>query len=293
MPDVSAPPPTLTVLPVGPGADRPRLTGRVGTRLWSAAGSLWLIVALAVLWQLAATVSPTLYFPPLSRIFGQFVHDWFSTDPTQLFLSEHFFEAAVPSLSRLGQGWCLALVAGIPLGVLLGRSAVAAALYYPFLRFWLAEPKSAIIPAAVQIFGVADSMNVFLIFVGTIGLVVVNTADGIAGVDRMTLQTARSLRISSWTLYRRVLMPAAMPGILTGVRVSVGVALILMVISELYATTAGLGYEILLHQQTFLYLKMWSAFLLIGVISVVFNVILELIEKRVLRWQRREGLSRQ
>jgi ABC-type nitrate/sulfonate/bicarbonate transport system permease component len=291
---------TSTLAPSPPPADDPATPVRLprrkrpfGRRIVSGVSSLWLLVAIAILWQVVATLSPTLYFPPLSKIFVQFGNDWFAADPSSLFLSQHFFDAAVPSLRRLAQGWGLALVVGIPVGILLGRSAVAAAMYFPFIRFWLAEPKSAIIPVAVQIFGIADSMNVFLIFVGTVGLIIVNTADGVAGVDRMTLQTARSLRVSPLTLYRRVLVPAAMPGILTGVRVSIGVALILMVISELYATTAGVGYEILLNQQSFKFLQMWSAFLLIGVISVLLNVVLELIEKRVLRWQRREGLSGQ
>jgi ABC-type nitrate/sulfonate/bicarbonate transport system permease component len=297
VPDLSAATTTLPrALPTGANA-RPsrgrREWWRFGGRLWRGVSSLWLIAAAAVLWQVAATANPTLYFPPLSRIVAQFRADWLAADPARLFLSQHFFDAAVPSLRRLAEGWGLALAVGIPVGVLLGRSAVAAAMYFPIIRFWLAEPKSAIIPVAVQIFGVADSMNVFLIFVGTVGLVIVNTADGIAGVDRMILQTARSLRISRWTFYRRVLVPAAMPGILAGVRVSIGVALILMVISELYATTAGVGYEILLNQQSFQYLRMWSAFLLIGLISVLLNVGLELVEKRVLRWQRRAGLSGQ
>jgi ABC-type nitrate/sulfonate/bicarbonate transport system permease component len=279
---------------------RPPVTGRLsgewaafGLRVRRGVSSLWLLVAIAVLWQIVATVSPSLYFPPLTRIFVQFGDDWFAADPTRLFLSQHFYDAALPSLRRLAEGWGLALAVGVPVGIVLGRSPVAAAMYYPFIRFWLSEPKSAIIPVAVQIFGIADGMNVFLIFVGTVGLIIVNTADGIASVDRMTLQTARSLRIARPMLYRRVLIPAAMPGILTGVRVSIGVALILMVISELYATTAGVGYEILLNQQSFKYLPMWSAFLLIGVISVALNAILELIEKRALRWQRRAGLAGQ
>lgn len=92
-------------------------------------------------------------------------------------------------------------------------------------------------------------------------------------------------------LYRNVILPAALPQIMAGLRVSIGIGLILMIISEMYATTAGLGYDVVLFQQTFRYRQMWSAFLVIAILGIVFNLAMNLAEKRMLRWQRRSGLG--
>ncbi|MFG1922108.1 ABC transporter permease [Cryptosporangium sp. NPDC048952] len=251
----------------------------------------WLLVAILIIWELAARANPTIFFPPLSRIASQFGTDWLSVDASHAFLSEHFYDTVVPSMWRLIRGWGLATVVGIVGGVLVARNSIIRDLYNPMIRFWMATPKVVLLPIALQVFGISDSLNIFLIFFGTVWLIMVNTADGVTGVDEAWLRSATSMRLRRRDLYLRVIVPAAMPRILTGIRVSIGVALILVIISELYATTAGLGYEVLLNQQSFKYLQMWSAFLLIAVIGLVLNGGAALLEKRVLRWQRRAGLG--
>ncbi|WP_436697639.1 ABC transporter permease [Nocardioides sp. BYT-33-1] len=269
----------------------PRRVATALRRAASAVGNLWLLALVLVLWEVYGRVSESLFVPPISRILENFGEVWLGGPASQLFLSDLFWSEVTTSLSRFARGWGLAVVVGIGCGVVLGRSPVIARMYGPVVRFFAAIPNTVLLPIAVQIFGVASSMNVFLIFLGSVWVVMINTADGVAGVDPMWLRSARSMRVSRWILYRRVIVPAAAPQILAGLRVSLGIGLILMVISELYATTEGLGFQIVVAQSSFRYLDMWSAFVLIGLIGIVLNLAFGRIETRLLRWQRRTGLD--
>ncbi|WP_283138323.1 ABC transporter permease [Rhizohabitans arisaemae] len=262
--------------------------GRAAARV---AGAGWLVALLLAAWEVYARIWPSVFFPPLSEVLGNFSRMWLSADASSLFTSDLLREQAGTSLGRFAMGWLLAVVVGVTLGMLLGRSPVASRMYNPTVRFFTAVPNTMLLPIAVQIFGITSRMNVFLIFLGTVWVIIINTADGVAGVDEMWLRSARSLRLSRWTLYRSVVIPAAMPRIMTGLRVSLGIGLILMIISELYATTVGLGFQIVVAEKSFLYVDMWSAFVLVGLIGIVLNSIFTLVERRVLRWQRRSSLS--
>lgn len=251
----------------------------------------WLLVVLLVLWEVAARLNPTVYFPPLSAVAVRFVEQWFSADPATLFLSETFRENVAVSLSRFLRGWGIAIVVGVLLGFVLARVRVAGLMYVPVVRFLIAVPKTALLPIAVQIFGIADGMNIFLIALGTVWLIVIHTLDGVHEVSTSYLISARSLRLSRPRFYLYVLLPAAAPSILAGIRVSLGIGLILMVVSELYATTSGLGYQIMRSQQTIMYLDMWSALVLVSLLGIGLNAAFSLLENRLLHWQRRSGLA--
>lgn len=272
------------------GGRSPLLPSRV-RKVLSPIGSLWLVGVLLVVWEVFAQASPTVFFPPLSDVLVQFRKDWLSGDPTKLFLSSNFYDTVPVSLGRLAMGWGLAVVVGVLFGMALGRSPILAGMYNPIARFFMSLPNAALLPIAFTIFGANSSMNVFLIFLGTVWLVVINTADGVSGVDPQWIRSARSMHVGKKDLYLEVLLPASMPQIMAGLRVSVGIALILMIISELYATTSGLGFNVVLYQQTFKYKQMWSAFLLIALLGIGLNAVMNAIEKRVLRWQRRSSLS--
>ncbi|CAM3559439.1 ABC transporter permease [Occultella aeris] len=268
-----------------------RRTGARTRRALSAVGSLWLLAALLVAWEIVARLSPSVFFPPFSVVLGQFGQDWFAARPQTLFASDRFLESVPVSLSRLARGWLLAAVLGVAIGVVLGRSRVARHLYSPVIRFWMSVPNAALLPIALQFFGITEAMNIFLITFGSMWLIAVNTADGVAGVDPSWLRAARSMRLPRPVLYLRVILPAAAPHILAGLRISLGFGLILMIVAELYATTAGLGHDVALYQQTFRYREMWSAFLLIALIGIALNAAVDLLERRLLRWQRRTGLA--
>ncbi|WP_432974069.1 ABC transporter permease [Dactylosporangium sp. CA-233914] len=273
---------------------RQRSDPQLGKRIRAAVRSLrngWLLVVVLVLWELYARANPTLFFPPVTAIAGQFRRDWLSTDVTQAFFSDHFWATVVPSMWRLIRAMLLAFVVGVVGGVLVARNSIIRGMYSPMIRFWLATPKVVLLPVALQVFGVSDSLNIFVIFFGTVWLIMIHTADGVGAVKESWLRSARSIHLSRWQLYSRVILPAAAPQIMAGIRISIGVGLIMSIISEFYATTEGLGYEVLRAQERFRYLPMWSAFLLIAIIGLILNLAAARLERRVLRWQRRTGLG--
>ncbi|MEU0479553.1 ABC transporter permease subunit, partial [Streptosporangium sp. NPDC006013] len=275
-----------------PARQRPdRLMGRRVRALLGPLRNGWLLGLVLVIWEIYGRANPTIFFPPLSTIVGQFWQDWLSANVGQAFLSDHFWTAVVPSMRRLAWAMLLSLVIGVAGGMLVARNAIIRDMYSPLIRFWLATPKVVLLPVALQIFGVTDGLNIFVIFFGTVWLIMINTADGVSAVNESWLRSAHSLRLSRWQLYSRVILPAAAPQIMAGIRVSIGVGLIMVIISEFYATTAGLGYEVLRAQERFRYLQMWSAFLLIAIIGLILNLAAAWLERRTLRWQRRTGLG--
>ncbi|WP_440709988.1 ABC transporter permease [Herbiconiux sp. YIM B11900] len=283
--------PEASVPTPAPDRARPRAGRGFARRVLRPISSLWILALLLVAWEVVGRVAPSVFFPPFSVVMTQFAEDWWSGDPATLFLSEQFWASVPISLSRLARGWGLAVVFGLVIGFALGRSPIARMMYSPVIRFWMSVPNAALLPIALQFFGVTEGMNIFLICFGTVWLITVNTADGVAGVNPDWVRSARSLHLPRWTLYRRVILPAASPHIFAGLRISVSFALILMIVAELYATTAGLGHDVALYQQTFRYKQMWSAFVLIALLGIAINVLFDLLERRVLRWQRRTGLA--
>lgn len=276
--------PVVATSPETPSARRKKKRGFSGAR--NLLSSLWLVALLLVAWEVVARIKKVRHFPPLSEIVRQFREDWLSSDVTSLFLTEHFWGNAGPSLQRFLIAWVLSIAIGVACGVALGRSRTLATMFNPVIRFSIATPKTILLPLAVTFFGVRDSMNIFLILIGTVWVVLINTMDAVAAIDRMWLRSAQSIGLTRGHLLVKVVIPAASPQILAGVRVSLGVGLILMVISELYATTSGIGYQITLAQRTFKYLPMWSAIMLVAMIGIALNVFYGLVEKRLLRWTR-------
>jgi ABC-type nitrate/sulfonate/bicarbonate transport system permease component len=110
--------------------------------------------------------------------------------------------------------------------------------------------------------------------------------DGISGVDATLLDTSRVYRVSAWDRVVRVMLPAAAPQIFAGLRTSLSLALILMVISEMVASTNGIGYFVLQSQRTFAIPEMWSGILLLGILGYLLNLLFVIVERRVLRWHR-------
>jgi ABC-type nitrate/sulfonate/bicarbonate transport system permease component len=134
--------------------------------------------------------------------------------------------------------------------------------------------------------GVGDAMKVFIIAFVCVWPVLLNTMDGIGGIDHTLLDTARVYQISARDRILRVMLPAAAPQIFAGLRTSLSLSLILMVISEMVASTNGIGYFVLQSQRTFAIPEMWAGIVLLGILGYVLNFIFLLVERRVLRWHR-------
>ncbi|MFE7835857.1 ABC transporter permease [Streptomyces sp. NPDC057474] len=234
------------------------------------------LVVIATIWIVSAS-SQTYYYPPLSEVLGVF---------RELWLFERFGSDVLPSLTRLFAGYALAVVAGVLLGLLLGRSRVLGRMASPIVEFLRAIPSTALIPLAMLVFGVGDTSKIFLIAIACLWPVLLNTIDGVSGVEPTLLDTGRVYRIGRFDELRSVVLPSAAPQIFAGMRTSLSLAVILMVVSEMVASSNGIGYFVLQSQRTFAITEMWSGIVLLGVLGYVLNALFVLVENRVLAWHR-------
>jgi ABC-type nitrate/sulfonate/bicarbonate transport system permease component len=246
-------------------------------RLLATALEVTVPILALVAWGVASSGSETYYFPPLTEILETFADTW---------LFERVGSDVVPSLLRMGAGYAIAIVLGIGLGLLLGLSRSARRAAAPIVEFLRSIPPPALLPFGILVLGVGTSMKVFIIAFVCVWPVLLNTIDGVAGVDPALKETADSYGIGRRDRIVRVILPAASPQIFAGMRTSLSLALILMVISEMVASTNGIGYFVLESQRTFAIPEMWSGILLLGILGYLLNAGFLLIERRVLRWHR-------
>jgi ABC-type nitrate/sulfonate/bicarbonate transport system permease component len=234
-------------------------------------------VLLLVLWGVLSANSQSFYFPPLTKILTTFKDTW---------LFDRFGSDAVPSLLRLGAGYALACIVAVALGVALALVPALRKAADPIVQFLRAIPPPALLPFGILVMGVGAGMKVFIIAFVCLWPVLLNTMDGIAGLDPTLTDTSRVYGISVRDRILYVLMPAAAPQIFAGMRTALSLALILMVISEMVASTNGIGYFVLQSQRSFAIPEMWSGIVLLGILGYVLNLLFSLVERRVLRWHR-------
>lgn len=229
------------------------------------------------LWAIWSADSDTFYYPPLTEILETFGETW---------LFERVGSDVVPSLLRLTTGYFLAVAIAVLVGIPLGLNATARRAATPIVEFLRAIPPPALLPLAIVVIGVGNSMKVAIIAFVCLWPVLLNTIDGIRGIDPTLNDTTRSYGVRGLTRLRLVVLPAASPQIFAGMRTSLSLALILMVISEMVASTNGIGFFVLQSQRSFAIPEMWSGILLLGILGYVLNLIFILVERRVLAWHR-------
>jgi ABC-type nitrate/sulfonate/bicarbonate transport system permease component len=234
-------------------------------------------LVLLVLWGVLSAGSKTFYFPPLTDILTTFKDTW---------LFKRMGSDVVPSLERMFGGFAIAVLLGVVGGLLLGLSHRARRAAAPIVEFLRAIPPPALLPFAILVIGVGASMKVFIIAFVCVWPILLNTIDGVTSVDPTLRDTTRVYGIPDRDRIWRVMLPAASPQIFAGLRTAVSLALILMVISEMVASTNGIGYFVLQSQRTFAIPEMWSGILLLGILGYVLNGGFVLLERRLLRWHR-------
>lgn len=243
-------------------------------------------ICLIALWQHLALRAGSVFFPPPTEIAKRAVELWFSGPASRLFLGEEVFHDILPSLFRLLAGWSLAVILGIVFGTLIGRSQKISELMDPSLQFLRAIPGPALVPVFILLLGTESTMRIILIAFGSIWPVLLNTIEGTRTVDPVQIDTALAFRLPHGARLLRIVLPAAMPKIFAGIRVSLSLAVILMVVSELVASTNGIGYRILNSQIMFLLTDMWCGIVLLAVIGYTLNALFLKVEDNVLNWHR-------
>ncbi|BDG02662.1 ABC transporter permease [Anaeromyxobacter oryzae] len=193
---------------------------------------------------------------------------------------------AATSLLRVAGGFALGAGLALPLGLLMGAKPIVYELMNPLVQVLRPIPPIAFIPLAILWFGLGNPPAFFLISLGAFFPVLMNTIAGVRNVDAIYLRAARNLGAGEWTLFWRIMVPAAMPYILAGVRIGIGVAFIVVIVAEMIAVNAGLGYRILEAREYFWSDKVIAGMISIGLAGLGIDLAMNKLNARLLRWHR-------
>jgi NitT/TauT family transport system permease protein len=193
---------------------------------------------------------------------------------------------AVASLTRVAGGFFIGTALALPLGLLMGASRVVYELFNPIVQLFRPIPPIAFIPLAILWFGLGNPPAFFLISLGAFFPVLMNTIAGVRSVDAIYLRAAQNLGATRATLFWRVMVPAAMPYILAGVRIGIGVAFIVVIVAEMIAVNSGLGYRILEAREYFWSDKVIAGMISIGLAGLGIDAFMNRLNARLLRWHR-------
>ncbi|MGE0037086.1 MAG: ABC transporter permease [Xanthobacteraceae bacterium] len=189
------------------------------------------------------------------------------------------------SLQRVVAGFAIAAVAGVSLGVLIGWYSVIEDLFDGTINFLRAVPMTAWVPFAVFIFGIHESAAIFLIAFGAFFPIVVNVAAGARQTPRILIRAARMLGTPPGKLLLRVVLPASLPAIFTGLRVGLGLAWVLVIVAEMLAVQGGLGYALWTAYQFSRLDLILAAIATVGGLGLASDRLISLAARRALRWQ--------
>jgi sulfonate transport system permease protein len=237
--------------------------------------AIWLPALLVALWWWASAGSTSIYFPPLSKIVAL---TW--ADLIDGMLPRHI----AFSLGNLAAGLGLAVFVGIALGVLLGSVPWLLRLVDPMLQFFRSMPKAALVPLFIGALGIGALPKIYSIALGCVWPVLLNTIDGVRGVEPAQLEMARAYRIPRGLRLWRLVLPAAAPQVVAGVRVALAIGVVVMVVSEIYGSQLGVGYYVLHASRAFDVPQTWGGTLLIGLIGYVLSTLFVGGERWFLRW---------
>jgi ABC-type nitrate/sulfonate/bicarbonate transport system permease component len=258
---------------------RPRLAGVVG-RVGGLLLRISVLVGLVVTWQLVTTVvDDPVRWPTFGAVAGRLWTIWLANP-------EAWVENLVPSLVRLLVGWSIAIVVGVAVGTVIGLSARARDYVDPIIQFLRAIPPPTLLVLFIVVLGIGDAMKIAMIAFGVVWPILINTADGVGSVEALQRDTGRAFRISRLDQLILIILPSAGPKIFAGLRISLSIAVILMVISELYAATDGVGFQLVQAQRGFRTLDVWATIVLLGMIGYTLNAILAAVESYTLGWHR-------
>ncbi len=251
-------------------------------------------IGLLVIWETLSRkgfISPQI-LPAPSQVFLRWIdylkpHEPYEAENTTilawLFSGELLHDTFASSCRVLG-GFAIGAVLALILGLLMGASTFIYNLFNPLIQILRPIPPIAYIPLAILWFGLGDPPAFFLISLGAFFPVLMNTISGVRHVDPLLIRAARNLGAKGGTLFLRIILPAATPYILTGLRVGIGVAFIVVIVAEMMAVNNGLGYRILEAREFLWSDKIIAGMITIGLLGLAIDTAMSRINNYLLRW---------
>lgn len=252
---------------------------KVGDRAFERAIGIGSPLVLLLAWELSARMGwiDARFFPAPSSIGEQ---AW------TLSASGELWTNLWASLQRLFWGFLLGGVPALILGALMGLYRPVRAAIDPLVAATYPIPKSAILPLILLIFGLGESSKIVMVALGVFYPVLINTMSGVIQIDRIYLDVGRNFKASRWQVFRTIALPGALPSILAGIKLGIGMGLILIAIAEMIGAKSGLGYMIWNAWQILLVETMYVGLIAIAILGYLFTLGLDEIERRVLPWRR-------
>lgn len=252
-------------------------------------------VVILVLWQLLSQsgfIKPVILPSPLAileRLWTYLVPAQSlaeSAGVSDWIWSSELLSDLVASMRRVILGFAVGAGLALPLGLLMGTDRRFEAYLNPVVQFLRPIPPIAYIPLAILWFGLGDPPAIFLISIGAFFPVLINTITGVRNVDSIYVRAATNLGADRMTMFRRVILPAATPYVLTGMRIGIGTAFIVVIVAEMIAVNSGLGYRILEAREYMWSDKVIAGMIAIGLLGLAIDVGVNRVNNHLLRWHR-------
>jgi NitT/TauT family transport system permease protein len=238
-------------------------------------------ISLILAWQVAVStklLNPGL-FPPPTDIAASF---WAYLTSGELFTN------TIWTLSRLVVGTLVGGIPGTLVGLAMGMNRWVRAYSTPVIALLYPIPKIAILPLLYFIFGTGEWAKYAAVAIGVFFLMAINTEAGVRQIDAIYVDVARAYRIRPWSFYFRVLLPGALPNIYAGMKLSIGIAIVLAVAAEFQLTRVGLGFAIFNAQQLLDVDRLYAALVAVSLLGFVLTYGLDLTERYAIPWRRQE-----
>lgn len=253
----------------------------IGTRLAQYLLTASGLIVVCIIWQIATTVVPIFdrrILPPPTTV---------ASTLADMIASGELLKDAQASLLRVAIGSAIAIVLGVAIGVATGASTVVSRVVTPVIDFVRPISPIAWIPLAILWFGLGNGPAYFVIFLAAFFPVVTNAHKGVAGISIDHLRAADMCGFTGWRRVARILLPAALPDVMVGVKVGIGIAWMAVIAAEFVAAQSGLGYLIEVSRQLFNTPKVLAGMVTIGVIGFFISIGLGLAERLVAPWNRK------
>jgi len=239
------------------------------------------IVVLLIAWELLPRVitlsaGTKLFFATPSQVAGTL---W------KMFATGSIWAPLGASASGFTLGLGLAIIAGLPLGVLLGRSRVLTAMFDPFVTALNATPRLVFLPLIMLWFGLGLWSTVVIVFVGALFPILINTYEGVRNADKVLINVVRSFGAKEWDIARLVVVPNALPYIIAGLRLAIGRAVLGVVVAEFFGAEKGLGVMMVQAAARYQVDIVFAGLIVFTVLSLVLTGLVQLLEQRLGRWR--------
>jgi NitT/TauT family transport system permease protein len=245
------------------------LNNHLGTNILS-------VLSLAAVWEIAGRILDSVLIPPLTKIAAA----WW-----KLFASGKLLSNLAASLWTLAAGFVLAVLIGIIIGLLMGRFRAVEHFLDLYINSLMSAPTTAFVPVLIMWFGLGVQSRIAVVFLFAVFVVIINTMTGVKQVDKILVEMARSFGAKEREVFFKIMLPAAMPAIMAGVRLGMGRAVKGMVTAEMLLTLTGIGAMIMQYGSAFATDALFAVILTILIVAMITMRLVQMVDRRLTGWK--------